>query len=365
MKLALVHDWLIHLAGAEKALESLVELYQAPIFTLLKDHKKLKGTFFEKQTIHSTFIERLPFAKRFYNHYLPLFPMAIEQHDLGEFDVIVSSSHCVAKGVLTHPHQLHICYCYTPMRYLWDFYHTYLDRHGLKKGIKGAVAKYFLHKLRMWDFQSSARVDHFVAISTFVKKRIEKVYRRESIVIHPPCAQFDLCEKKEDFYLTASRLVPYKRIDLLVEAFNKLPKKKLVVIGNGPELKKLKGMAKKNIEFLGHVSRDGLNQLYGRAKAFLFASFEDFGIAPVEAMSAGTPVIAFGKGGVLDTVIENKTGLFFNEQTVQSIIDAIGVFETKTFYPKTIAKHAQLFDKKHFKKKFNDFLTQKRKEQLV
>ena len=364
MKIAYVHDWLVDLAGAEKVLAACMELYDAPIFTLLKHPKKLKNTPFEKKKIHGSFIEKLPFARSKYRNYLPFFPMAIEQMDLGSFDLVISSSHCVAKGVIIHPHQLHICYCHTPMRYLWDCYHEYLEHHGLKRGIKAFFAKYWMHKLRMWDVLASKRVDLFIANSTFIQKRIQKVYRRDSIVLHPPvdCKKFEFSEEKQDFYVTASRLVPYKRIDILVEAFNLMPEKKLVVIGDGPNFKKLKKMAQKNITFLGHVPFDVLKEHFKFAKAFLFAAFEDFGIVPVEAMSAGTPVIAFGKGGILDSVIDGKTGLFFKEQTKESVKQAVMDFETRNFDSKVIRKHALKFDKAVFQEKFQLLIETKKRE---
>ncbi|ADY73996.1 glycosyl transferase group 1 [Desulfurobacterium thermolithotrophum DSM 11699] len=366
MKIALVHDWLTTLAGAEKVLEAIYELYPYFIYTLVKDEKKLKDSIFEKADIRTSFIQKLPKAKTKYRNYLLFFPLAIEQFNLSEYDVIISSSHAVAKGVLTNSNQLHICYCHTPVRYAWDLYHEYLKKSGLSKGIKAVIAKLILHYIRIWDATTSNRVDYFIANSRYIAKRIKKTYGRESTVIYPPVNvdKFEVYTQKEDFYLTASRMVPYKKIDLIVEAFSKMPDKKLVVIGDGPDFEKIKKKAGKNVELLGYQPFEVLKDYMQRAKAFIFAAEEDFGIVPVEAQACGTPVIAYGKGGVTETVINGKTGIFFRTQTVESLIEAIKNFERREdiFDPLEIRKNSEKFSKERFKKEFKEFVDKKIEE---
>ncbi len=354
MRVALVHDWLTAVGGAEKVLEALFETFPAKLFTLVRDPKKLEGTPFKEMDVKTSFIQKLPRAKSKYRSYLPLFPMAIEQFDLSDYDLVISSSHSIAKGALTHADQLHICYCHTPMRYAWDLYQQYLKEAKLKSGLKGILAKFFLHYLRIWDAHCSSRVDAYVANSEYVAKRIQKLYGKEATVIYPPVdvEYFSLFENKEDFYLTASRMVPYKRMDLIVEAFGEMPDKKLVVIGDGPEMAKVKEKAKGNVEILGYQKNGVLRSYLQRAKGFVFAALEDFGILPVEAQGCGTPVIAFGKGGARETVLENETGLFFEKQSVSSLVKAIESFEKREFDPKKIRVHAEKFRPEIFKEKF-------------
>lgn len=363
MKIALVHDWLITLAGAEKVLEKIYELYPSPIYTLVKNEKNLKGSIFENAKIITSFIQKLPKAKTKYKNYLPLFPLAIEQFDLSEYDVIISSSHAVAKGVLTNSNQLHISYVHTPIRYVWDLYHDYLKESSLNKGLKGLIAKFILHYIRIWDASTANRVDYYIANSKYIARRIKKIYRKDAVVIYPPVdvEKFEVWVKKENFYLTASRMVPYKKINLIVKAFSQIPDKKLVVIGDGPDFKKVKSKASKNVELLGYQPFEVLKDYMQRAKAFVFAAEEDFGIIPVEAQACGTPVIAYGKGGVLETIIENKTGIFFKEQTVESLIQAIKDFERKEniFDPYEIRKNAERFRKERFKEEFKSFVEDK------
>ncbi len=360
MKVALVHDWLVKFGGSEKVLETLLNLYPSKIHTLVADQKKLVGSRFQGEEIETSFIQKLPWSKSKYPLYLPLFPLAIEQFDLSEYELIISSSHSVAKGALTHSEQLHICYCHTPIRYAWDFYHPSLRAAKLKRGIRGVLAKLSLHYLRMWDLQSSHRVDLYVANSHYVKRRIQKLYKRNASVIYPPVnvEKFELCERKEDFYLTASRLVPYKKVDLIVEAFQMLPRRKLVVIGEGSEMKRIKQKAGKNVEILGYQDDKVLKEMLQKAKAFLFAAVEDFGILPLEAQSCGTPVIAFGKGGVLETVIEGKTGLFYRDQSIGSILESVKKFEKEQslFIPEKIHAHARTFSTSRFEKEFKTFV---------
>ncbi|MFX3216581.1 glycosyltransferase family 4 protein, partial [Klebsiella pneumoniae] len=323
-------DWFVTYAGSEKVVAEFIDLFpDAKVYGVVdflsEDDKKK----FKNKKITTTFIQKLPKAKKKYQQYLPLMPLAIEQLDLSSHDIILSSSHAVAKGVLTGPDQLHISYVHSPIRYAWDLQHQYLRESGLNRGIKGLFAKWILHKIRLWDTRTANGVDFFIANSKFISRRIKKVYGREADVIYPPVdvERFKLKREKQDFYLTASRLVPYKRIDLIVEAFSKMPEKKLVVIGDGPEMSKIRKIAGANIEILGFQPNDVMEEYMMDAKAFVFAAEEDFGITPVEAQACGTPVIAFGKGGVLETIKnlgqEEPTGLFFYEQNIDSLISAI------------------------------------------
>jgi len=366
MKTAIVHDWLVSVAGSEKVLKLMHDLYPSKIYTLLKNPKNLKNSFFENKNIQSSFIQKLPFSKKIYQKYLMFFPFAIEQFDLSKYDVILSSSHCVAKGIITRFDQLHICYCHTPMRYAWDLYYQYLNESNLKKGIKARFAQMILHYLRMWDVSSSSRVDEFIANSKFIAQRIKKIYNKQAKVIYPPVNIdfFKPSYKKEDFYLTASRFVPYKKIDLIVEAFSKMKDKKLVVIGDGPDIKKIKSKAigSKNIEILGYQKDEILKDYMKKAKAFLFAAIEDFGILPIEAMASATPVIALSKGGTKETIIDNKTGILFDEQTLESIIEAVKKFEKKEFDLEFIRKHSEKFSEERFKTEFNQYVNDKIKE---
>lgn len=356
MKSALVHDWIVSIAGGEKVLKSIYEIFPSPIYTLLTNPNVLKDNFLENAKIHNSIIQKFPFKNKLYQKYLFFFPFAIEQLDLSDFDVIISSSHCVAKGVLTRSDQLHICYCHTPMRYAWDLYFQYLNESNLKRGIKGRIAQMILHYLRMWDITTSSRIDAFVANSEFVARRIKKLYNKDSKVIYPPVDinYYEPKYQKEDYYLTASRLVPYKKIDLIVEAFSKMKDKKLIVIGDGPEMKKIKSKAFKNIEILGYQSNEVLRSYLQNAKAFVFAAIEDFGILPVEAQACATPVICFSKGGTKETVINNKTGILFDEQTVQSLIDAVNKFDKCKVDLHEVRQHALKFSEERFKREFKE-----------
>ena len=339
MKTAIVHDWLLSsIGGAEKVLQELYRLFPSPIYTLFWNKKP----FFNAKMVPSV-LQRLPWTLKKFRLYLPLFPYAIEQFDLRGYDLILSSSHCVAKGVLTHPDQLHICYCHTPMRYAWDLTHDYgKEAHFL--------GRWILHYLRGWDVHSTHRVDHFIANSHFVKKRILRTYGRDAAVIYPPVDTefFQLQEEKEEFYLAVSRLVAYKKIDLLVEAFAQMPQRRLIVVGDGPERGKMRCLS--NVEFLGAQSDVALREFYQKARALLFPGIEDFGIVPVEAMACGTPVLALRSGGVTETVLDQGTGLFFEEQTVQAIHDVITRFEQSSLWsPAQIRAHALQFSKERFR----------------
>jgi len=358
VRTAIACDWLVTQGGGERTVQAISEACPAPIHTLMYRPDACSKMFSHVPAIHSSFIQKLPFAKNKYRNYLPLFPLAMEQFDLSDYDVILSVSHAVAKGVLTNFRQLHLCYCFTPMRYAWDLTHQYLDE---LKGARSLAAKLSLHYLRNWDIASLNRVDHFATLSHYVAKRIQKIYGREATVIYPPVAIDGIPyeENKEEFYLTASRMVPYKRIDLIVEAFSHFPHKKLLVLGEGPEFAKIKGKASANVQFLGWRSDQELRSLMGKAKGFIFAAEEDFGIVVVEAQAAGTPVIAYGQGASLETVVKDKTGLFFEEQTVRSLCDAITEFEKRKFNPQEIRRHAQQFCESRFKQEFTQFVKEK------
>jgi len=373
MRKALVHDWYTVYGGAERCVESFTKIWDdfdhfSLIDTLSDENRQiiLKG----KPTVNS-FIQKLPFAKKKYRNYLPFFPLAIEQFDLNEYDLIISSSSSVAKGVLTRPDQLHISYVYSPVRYAWDLYHQYLEESGLQTGIKGFLAKYFLHKVRIWDYATANRPDYYIAISKYVAKRIKKIYGKESIVIYPPVdtKSFTISDTTEEYYITCSRMVPYKKIDLIVEAFAKT-NKKLLVIGEGPDEKKIKSMVTQNTELLGFVKKKEMIELVSKAKAFIFAAEEDFGIAPIEAQAAGVPVIAFGKGGGLETINgifpgsttkgSNITGVFFEKQNVESLLGAVEYFEENPhlFKKEAIRENAQKFSIERFEREFEETVTE-------
>ena len=364
MKIAIVHEWVTVIAGSESCFKGFTEIYpDADIFLLVSDEKSLEKLNIDPSRVTNSFVQKLPKAKTKWKSYLPLFPYAIEQFDLSAYDLIISSSHAVAKGVITNASQTHICYIYSPIRYAWDLYHQYLKEANLTKGIKGFLAKSILHYIRRWDLGTANSVDEFIPISNYIEKRVWRTYRRKSYkVIYPPVSvdDFTLNEDKEDFYLAASRLVPYKKIDLIVEAFSKMPNKKLVVIGDGPEFKKVKSKAGSNVKILGRQEFEVLKDYMQRAKAFVFAAEEDFGIIPIEAQACGTPVIAFGKGGSLETVkgkfisqpIEaSDTGVYFDNQSIDSLTDAVSYFEENhtKFNPIKIREFALTFDKKKFK----------------
>ncbi|XID91101.1 glycosyltransferase family 4 protein [Paenibacillaceae bacterium WGS1546] len=331
MKIAIVHDWLVTYAGSEKVLEQLVKLYpEANLFSVVDFIPENQRGFILDKSVTTSFIQKLPFSRKKFRSYLPFMPLAVEQLDVSQYDLVITSSHAVAKGVITGPDQVHLSYIHSPIRYAWDLQHQYLKESGLDRGLKGWLARYMLHRIRMWDYRTANGVDHFVANSNFIAKRIWKVYRREADVIYPPVdvSSFEFSPRKEDYYLTASRMVPYKKMDLIVEAFSQMPDKQLIVIGDGPEFAKIRAKAGKNVRLLGFQPFEVLKEHMQRARAFVFAAEEDFGIIPVEAQACGTPVIAFGKGGVLETVRpvgggENPTGIFFREQQASALIDSV------------------------------------------
>lgn len=355
MKIAIVCDWLVTYAGAERVIEQILNIYpEADLFAVidfLSDEDREKH--FQGKYAKTTFIQNLPKAKTMYQKYLPLMPLAIEQLDVSEYDLVISSSHAVAKGVLTGPNQIHISYVHSPMRYAWDLQHQYLQEVGLVSGVKSWIARGILHYMRLWDTRTANGVDYFIANSKFIAKRIKKIYGRDAEVIYPPVdiEKFEFCDRKEDYYLTASRLVPYKKVRLIVEAFNEMPDKKLVVIGAGSDLEYIKAIAKDNIQVMGYQPDEVLKEKMQHAKAFVFAAEEDFGITPVEAQACGTPVIAYGRGGALETVIDNKTGVFFYEQTADSIVKAVKKFEVNSIESIKCRKNAEGFSVSIFGKK--------------
>lgn len=363
--MAIVHDWLVVYAGAERVLEQMINCIQdADLFSLVDFLAPDERSFIKNKNVTTSFIQNLPFAKSKYRNYLPLMPLAIEQFDLSAYDVIISSSHAVAKGVLVGPDQLHLCMCYSPIRYAWDLQFQYLQESKLETGIKSWLARRLLHKIRLWDSRTANSVDQFIAISRFVARRIEKTYRRKSEIIYPPVdvSSFAFRPDKEDFYLAASRMVPYKKLPLIVEAFSAMPEKKLVVIGDGPDLQKCKKKSASNIILLGWQPFSVLKDHMQRAKAFVFAAEEDFGIAPLEAQSCGTPVIAFGKGGLAETIsglgADCPTGVFFKEQSVAAIQVAVHEFESQSarILPKNCRNNVTRFSPEGFRNTFSDFV---------
>ncbi len=365
MKVAIVHDWLVTYAGAERVLEQLLILYpEADLFTLIDFVPEQERHFLRGRSPRTSFIQRLPGARNRYRNYLPLMPLAIEQFDLSGYELVISSSYAVAKGVLTGPDQLHVCMCYSPIRYAWDLQHQYLEASGLTTGLRSLLARYLLHRIRAWDVRTANGVDSFIAISQFIARRIWKTYRRDSVVIYPPVdvEAFFPAEAKEDFYITASRMVPYKRIDLIVDAFAAMPDRTLVVIGDGPEAPKIRGRAPANVRLLGHQSLPALRDHLQRARAFVFAAEEDFGIAPLEAQACGTPVIALGKGGVLETLRgedgPEPTAVFFPEQTVASLVEAVGRFESEehSITPAACRANALRFSPERFQSQLREYV---------
>lgn len=367
-KIAIVHDWLVNLGGAERCLAVFRDLFpEAALYTLFFDPESARKLGFDPRGTHSSFLQRLPSIRRWYPNYLFLYPLAVERLNLDGYDLVLSSSWAAAKGVLTRAHQLHICYCHTPMRYIWDLTQDYLAYSGLNSGIRGLVAAALMHYLRLWDVSTASRVDHFVANSAYVARRIEKIYRRKARVIYPPVdvERFTVRERKEEYFLCVSRLVQYKRIDLLVDAFNKLGHP-LIIIGDGPERRRLEHRAAPNIKFLGRLSDDKVKNYMERARALVYAADEDFGIVPVEAQACGTPVIAYGRGGVTETVVPWKdgsrdaTGVFFYEQTPQAVLGAVREFGEveHQFSRLAIRSNAERFSRSRFEKEFMEFISE-------
>jgi glycosyltransferase involved in cell wall biosynthesis len=361
LKIALVHDWLTGMRGGEKVLEALCELYpQAPLFTLVHNPGSVAPVI-EARKIHTSFIDRLPLKAKRYRNYLPLFPRAIEAFDFSEYDLILSTSHAVAKGARPRPGALHICYCHTPMRYVWELYDQYFGP-GRGNLLTRAAMSYFAPRLRSWDVATSGRVHAFAANSRNVAERIRRYYDRSAQVIYPPVntAQFTVSENDDGYYLIVSALVPYKRVDLAVEAFNRTGDR-LLVVGTGPEMNNLASAAAKNIEFLGWQSDSELPKLYARCRALIFPGIEDFGIVPLEAMASGKPVVAFAMGGALETVVDDPrspTGVFFQRQTPEALIDALTRLRQLKLDPHAIRAHAERFDRGTFRENYRKYVEQ-------
>lgn len=363
MKVALVHDHLVQMGGAENVLRVFQNMFKsAPTYTLFFDRNRVGRNFSEKD-IRTSFLQNLPLGKKKYQWYLPLMPMATEQHDLSCYKLVLSSSSAFSKGVITGPDCLHICYCHTPTRYLWSDTHSYVQNLPYPRIIKSYIPK-VLSKLRIWDRLAADRVDFFIANSQTVKRRIKKYYNRESDVIYPPVSLSKfVCKTRPGgkYFLTGGRLVSYKKFDITIKAFNRL-NMPLKVFGVGPELANLKKMARKNIEFLGFVDDQTRTALFQEAKAFIHPQIEDFGITPVESMASGTPVIAYAKGGAKETVIAGRTGLFFNEQRWEEIADLVIRFKDEMFDPKTIHQYSQKFSEQSFQEQISDYIYNKLKE---
>lgn len=368
-RIAIVHEWLVNYAGSERIVEQLLLMFpNAQLFAVvdfLSDSER--EAFLGGRKAKTTFIQHLPGARENFRSYLPLMPLAVEQHDLSRFDIVISSSHAVAKGVLTGPNQLHISYVHSPMRYAWDLQHQYLAESGLATSAKGWLAKAVLHYMRLWDERTAHGVDHFVANSEFIARRIAKVYRREAKVIYPPVdtTHFVMQEKKDSFFVTAQRMVPYKRVPLMVEAFAKMPQHQFVVLGDGPELERARALATPNVKLMGYQSGEMLRSYMQNAKAFVFAAEEDFGITPVEAQACGTPVIAYGRGGALETVrglgrVDDPTGVFFGDQTVEEICRAVERFEANrsAFSAAACRANAERFSIETFVNALSEFVRQ-------
>ncbi|BAK80608.1 glycosyltransferase [Candidatus Arthromitus sp. SFB-rat-Yit] len=361
MNIALVHDWLPFMGGAERVITNFLELFKnAPIYTSVYNKDRLEGIL-KDANIYGSFLQKFRSARKDHRKFLPLMPTAFETFDLNKYDVVLSSSSSCAKGIVTNPNTCHICYCHSPMRYGWEFYYEYIENSGK---FKRFITKYIMNYMRIWDNVSSDRVDYFIANSKNVANRIWKHYRRDSVVIHPPVRSrfFEVCDKKQDYFLIVSRLQEYKKVDLAIEVFNEL-NMPLIIIGEGPLKEKLvKKVKHDNIKFLGRQSDDVVKKYYREARAFLFPGEEDFGITSLEAQCSGTPVIAYGKGGALETVVHEKTGLFFYDQTISSLKSAINEFCKMEFNSEEIRVHAEKFDEEIFKFKISNFVYDKVEE---
>jgi glycosyltransferase involved in cell wall biosynthesis len=363
-RVAIVHEWLITYAGSEKVLEAMLEVFpDADIFCALDFMPEQFRGRLKNTRITTSFIQKIPFARHIHRYLLALMPLAVEQHDLSPYDLVISNSHAVAKGCLTGAGQLHICYCYTPIRYAWDLQFQYLAESNLKWGLRSVIVRWTLHKIRIWDARTPLSVDAFIACSHYIGRRIRKIYRRDSTVIYPnvDVEKFNVGQQDGDFYVTASRIVPYKHIPLIINAFKKMPDKKLIVIGSGPLLDECIATAPSNVQVMGYQPDAVLRDHLMRARAFIFAADEDFGIAPLEAQACGTPVIAFARGGALETVIDGETGMFFHEQTCDAIVASIDKFEKcrDTFDRDKIRRHADRFSTKRFVDEFRGFVFRK------
>ncbi|MFA5777013.1 MAG: glycosyltransferase [Parcubacteria group bacterium] len=356
MKIALVHDYLVQYGGAERVLECFCELFPyAPIYTLVYDKKAMHGVF-EKKDIRTSYLQKIPFAGKQHRLFPPLMPSAIEQFDFSKYDVVLSDSASFAKGIITGPQTLHICYMHTPMRYAWDDCQKYTADFGFPSFVKRLVP-FLMNYIRLWDKLSAERVDKFIANSNFVAKRIKKYYGKDSTVINPPVSinNFSTSEKQEKYFLMVGRLIAYKRHDIAIRAFNELSLP-LKIIGRGPEMKRLKKIAGSNIEFLGRVPDEKLPKYYSQCQAFIFPQEEDFGIVAIEAFASGKPVIAFRGGDILEHMEEEKMGIFFDKQAPENIIKAVEKFKSMSFDKNYIRSKSLRFDKEIFKGKIREYI---------
>jgi glycosyltransferase involved in cell wall biosynthesis len=362
LKIAIVCDWLTNQGGAEHVVWTMHEMFpSAPIYTSIYNKEKLPQ--FKDADVRTSFLQKRPFAKTHHQWFLNAMPRAFEEFDLKEYDIVLSSAHSCAKGVITKPETVHMSYCHTPMRYAWDESHEYINKSPFPGFLKQWYIPHAIKKIRLWDRLAADRVEYFIANSKYIQKRIKKYYERDSTVIYPPVetGRFSISPEIGDYFLAVGRLIQYKRFDLIVETFNQLGLP-LKIVGEGPEYKKLKSIAKSNIEFLGFVSEEELPKLYSQAQALIFPQREDFGIVPVESMASGRPVIAFQEGGAKETVIDGMTGIFFEEQTIESLSNAIQQFQHTTFVPEKIRQHALQFDTARFKREMMFFIQQKYQE---
>ncbi len=369
MRVAIVHEWLETYGGSERVLEQLLQCFpSADVFAVVDFMPEKERGFLRGRTVRTSFIQRLPGARRMFRHYLGLMPIAIEQYDLGGYDLILSSSHAVAKGVITGPDQIHISYVHSPMRYIWDLQHQYLDHAGLRHGLKAMYVKWLFGRLREWDVSSSHHVDHFIANSHYIARRIQKAYRRDASIIHPPVDidTFRPGNRKDDFFLMACRFVPYKQVEIVVESFRQQPHRRLIVVGNGPETARVHAAAQGagNITFKGVVPKPELVDLMQRARAVVYAAEEDFGITMAEAQACGTPVIAYGRGGAADIVItdpaDSPTGVLFHQQDAAAVTDAIRRFETiaPEITSEACRANAMRFSRTKFRAEIHAFVNQ-------
>lgn len=358
MRIALIHDHLAQDGGAEKVLKAISDIYpDAPIYTLLCEKKQV-DKYFKDKKIETSVIQKLPGGVKHYQWYMPFMPMAVEFFDLRGFDVVISDASAFAKGVITSPDTLHICYCHTPTRYIWDYTHQYINELNYNKYFKKIISL-VLNYIRMWDRLAADRVDVFIANSKTVQKRIKKYYKKDSVVIYPPVDldKFEISNQIGDYFLIGGRLAPYKRVDMVIEAFKKLDLK-LKVFGSGVDLERLKKIAGKNtkIEFLGRITEEEKADLYKNAQAFINPQEEDFGITVIESLSSGRPVIAYAKGGATETIIEGKTGIFFNKQTPESLVEAVKKFQATEFDPAEVRNSAIAFSLENFKSNIRKFV---------
>ncbi len=368
LRIAIVHEWLVTFGGSELVLRELLRLFpRAEVFTLIDTMDPDQREFLGVQRTKASFLNRIPGVEGRHRSLLPLFPAAVRSLDVSQFDVVISNSHAVAKGVRTHDRQLHLCYCLSPMRYAWDLREQYLTEAGLATGVRGVLARSLLEALRRWDRRNSRGVDAFSTLSRYVGDRIQRAYGRQSTVVYPPVdteffTPVPALRAAAEYYVTASRFVPYKRMDLIARAFSLLPDRKLVVIGDGPDAAKVRAAAGANVTLLGHVDRSRLRDVLRGARAFVFAAEEDFGIAPLEAQACGVPVIAYGRGGAMETVrgigSERPTGLHFSEQTAESIAAAVVEFErvSGSFSPEACRANAECFSEARFREQFGEWV---------